>query len=188
MSIHDLCLPSWFQYALISSRAILCCSRTLEHTGPYSLYRMPSETGSPAPASPPSNPAPLPHPASITSPKPTSSPAPLLQTKIANLHHTIAHITASLAATLSQLSHKPSIPPSSTSHSAATSSPPPNLSPRTQQQSLLHAQRILDEHVKQLQRYNETKDVAMSLIGIIAEGKGESVRGLLRERGWEGEE
>ena len=165
--------------------------------------RMPSETAFLAPASPPHpastqplspthssprNPPILPHPANTTLPKPTSSPAPLIQTKITNLHHTIAHISASLASTLSQLSHKPSIPPPSTSDSATTSPPPPNLSPRTQQQSLLHAQRILDDHVKQLQRYNEMKDVAMSLIGIIAEGKGESVRNLLRERGWEGEE
>ena len=164
---------------------------------------MPPETSFSAPASPPHpastqplspthssprNPPILPHPANTTLPNPTSSTALLLQIKIANLHHTIAHISTSLASTLSQLSHNPSIPPSSTSRSATTSPPPPNLSPRTQQQSLLHAQRILDDHVKQLQRYNETKDVAMSLVGIIAEGKGESVRNLLRERGWEGEE
>ena len=122
-----------------------------------------------------------------------------LQTKISRVRNSIAYVSAELASTLDKLSAlspmqdvddadlvSSTTTTTTTSQSLSTSTQV-HLTP-AQLQTLAYAQRVLGGHVKQLQRYNEMKDVAMSLVGIVADSKGESVGNLLRERGWEGEE
>ena len=55
--------------------------------------------------------------------------------------------------------------------------------PGTQQQSLVKAQRVLDQHIKLLSQYNALKDAGMTMIGAIAEREGKRVVDVMSERG-----
>ena len=52
-----------------------------------------------------------------------------------------------------------------------------------QTQTLVQAQRILDKHVATLSRYNEIKDIAMEMLGILAEQKGMTMKEMMAEKG-----
>lgn len=60
-------------------------------------------------------------------------------------------------------------------------------SSRTQNQTatttIAAAKKVVEAHIKLLTRYNATKDVAMGLLGMIAEGEGRVLGDVLRERG-----
>jgi hypothetical protein len=47
---------------------------------------------------------------------------------------------------------------------------------------LARAQHVLDAHVKDLGKYNAMKDIAMSMLGIIADRKATTVREVMQER------
>jgi hypothetical protein len=52
-----------------------------------------------------------------------------------------------------------------------------------QNRTLTEAQRILNKHVTTLSRYNEIKNVAMEMLGILAEQKGMTMKEIMAERG-----
>ena len=49
--------------------------------------------------------------------------------------------------------------------------------------TLSQAQYILDDHVKMLSKYNAVKDVGMTMLGILAEQKGVTMKAIMEERG-----
>lgn len=118
----------------------------------------------------------------------TRDPA-YLRSRIAQLTTTIASTRSDLNATLSKLqTHQPAesdpLPATSSPRYTSTlqSSVPLNLDAERIQ--ILHqAQCTLDAHVKMLSKYNAVKDVGMTMLGILAEQKGVTIRAIMEERG-----
>lgn len=119
----------------------------------------------------------------------TRNPA-YLRSRIAQLTTTTASTHSDLNATLSKL--QALLPPGSDTPPKVISSPcstsslpsavPLNLDSE-QKHILSQAQRTLDAHVKMLSKYNAVKDVGMTMLGILAEQKGVTVRAIMEERG-----
>ncbi|RMZ86375.1 hypothetical protein DV736_g6396, partial [Chaetothyriales sp. CBS 134916] len=107
-----------------------------------------------------------------------------LQEKIRQLQSSIEHTKVQLCDTLDKISasqqyrqHTSSLP----KPSALATWPLSDLSPE-HQQSLVHAQTILDHHIKQLGKYNQLKDIAMGMLAIVAEREGKTMREMMAAR------
>ncbi|RMD43464.1 hypothetical protein DV735_g1650, partial [Chaetothyriales sp. CBS 134920] len=115
----------------------------------------------------------------------SSTQATGLQEKITQVQASIEHTKQQLSDTLDKLSaNKPE-----QQHTALPAKPVglatyplSDLRPE-QQQSFVHAQAILDRHIKQLGKYNQLKDIAMDMLGIIAEREGKTMREIMEARG-----
>lgn len=59
------------------------------------------------------------------------------------------------------------------------------ISSSDRQDIIDQAKAINEQHIKLLTRYNDTKDAAMELLGIIAEHERKTIRNLMEERGIE---
>lgn len=71
---------------------------------------------------------------------------------------------------------------------ACTSAPTPKeLSSADAEAAMTHANTTLKQHLKLLHDYNEIKDVATGLMGMIAEQRGVRVSEVMQEMGVEGE-
>ena len=118
---------------------------------------------------------------------PSPSPRSLeLQRKTTQLRSTIETIETQLGEALSKLSTLPSFQQqsSTTSPTKATFAPlnaVPDLSP-DEQHTLRQAQRRLDKHIQQLGQYNQLKDIAMGMLGMIAEKEGKMLREVMEAR------
>ena len=64
-----------------------------------------------------------------------------------------------------------------------------NQQQQDQRQELLtHAQGIFEGHIALLRRYNDTKDIAMGMLSVIADRQGKRLAEVMAERGVDGEE
>ncbi|RMZ78462.1 hypothetical protein DV737_g3901, partial [Chaetothyriales sp. CBS 132003] len=108
-----------------------------------------------------------------------------LQEKIRQLQSSIEHTKSQLCDTLDKISasdqnrQQPTSSPAKPS--ALATYPLSDLSP-DQQQSLVRAQAILDHHIKQLGKYNQLKDIAMEMLGMVAEREGKTMREMMAAR------
>ena len=112
-----------------------------------------------------------------------------LHRKINQLRSTIAHTEGQLHDALTKLadhdSFQPQSPSTSSGKGMTTSFGTQARLPPEQQQVLNEAQKILDQHIKQLGQYNQLKDIAMGMLGIIAEKQGKPLREVMEARGVE---
>lgn len=117
----------------------------------------------------------------------TRDPA-YLRSRIAQLTTTARSTQSDLDAALSKLQSllpPQSIPPPDKPSplSTSTSKPPAINLDAAQMQTLSQAQHILDDHVKMLSKYNAVKDVGMTMLGILAEQRGVTMRAIMEDRG-----
>ena len=118
---------------------------------------------------------------------PSPSPRNLeLQRKITQLGSTIEHTELQMAEALSKLSTLSSFQEqsSTTSPSRAPSTHSNAMADLSldQQRTLALAQNTLDRHIEQLGKYNQLKDIAMGMLGIIAEREGKTLREVMQAR------
>ena len=120
--------------------------------------------------------------------KPSSlSPRALeFQRKIIQLRSTIESTEVQLSEVLGKLS---ALPPFQQQDTTASPSKNPSAAfnttitlPLDQQRTLTQAQKTLDRHIKQLGRYNQLKDIARGMLGMIAEKEGKMLREVMDAR------
>ena len=120
----------------------------------------------------------------------TAAPSPRaqeLKRKIDQRLSTIEHTRAQLDETLTKLSALPSFREQASTLSLEKAQPMSlnatmmNLPPE-QQQTLVQAQKTFDRHIKQLGQYNQLKDIAMGMLGMIAEKEGKTLREVMGAR------
>ncbi|EXJ66046.1 uncharacterized protein A1O5_10660 [Cladophialophora psammophila CBS 110553] len=58
-----------------------------------------------------------------------------------------------------------------------------SISGDTEKEALSHAQSIINRHISLLKSYNEIKDIAMGMLGLIAEKEGRRLKDVMDERG-----
>ncbi|RMZ83540.1 hypothetical protein DV738_g1087, partial [Chaetothyriales sp. CBS 135597] len=117
----------------------------------------------------------------------SSAQGAVLREKIRQVESSIEHTKLQLSDTLDKLSankqeRQHSAFPAKSSSLATY--PLSDLRPE-QQQSFVLAQTILDRHIKQLGKYNQLKDIAMDMLGILAEREGKTMREIMEARGIE---
>ncbi|OAL30044.1 hypothetical protein AYO20_08948 [Fonsecaea nubica] len=60
---------------------------------------------------------------------------------------------------------------------------PTSMSVEDEKAALVHAHSIINKHISLLTTYNEIKDVAMEMLGLIAEKEGRRLQDVMEERG-----
>ena len=115
-----------------------------------------------------------------------------LQYKITQLKSTVEHTEAKLGETLAKLSALSSSQARLAIGSPAKSTPTSiikvsSLTP-DQRHILNEAQKTLDTHIKKLGQYNQLKDMAMGMLGMIAEKEGKTLREVMKDRDVEDDE
>ncbi|OQU97271.1 hypothetical protein CLAIMM_03225 [Cladophialophora immunda] len=68
-------------------------------------------------------------------------------------------------------------------HNQHDSSVPASLSAEDEKAALAHAHSIINRHISLLKSYNEIKNIAMGMLGLIAEKEGKRLKDVMDERG-----
>ena len=109
-------------------------------------------------------------------PSPPSARHHKLYTSNQRLKTTITATHARLSTAIGQITQLKSFPSTSPGETS------PNFSSDIDKAALSHAQTIITTHITQLKRYNEIKDVAMGMLGLIAEKEGKRIAEVMAER------
>lgn len=87
-----------------------------------------------------------------------------------------------IVAAMPELQASSSLTSAPTQHRSVTSTSPAQLSTQDNER-LASASAILANHVKTLSKYNAVKDIAMDMLGILAEQQGKTMKEIMMERG-----